>query len=164
MLVESERTMDDQLFRDVMARVPAPVTVITTTDDEGPHGTTVSAFTSLSLNPRLVMASMDNKSHILQRIRNTRKLGVNLLARGQGDIALRFARDEALRFAPEDWHLEHGLPRLDGIATWLEATLAYELPAGDHTILACEVVFAEMSEHPALVYSDRVFGSNVSAN
>lgn len=155
--------MEEQPFRDLMAHVPAPVTVITTHDADGPHGTTVSAFASLSLHPKLVMASLGNESRILQRIRATRRLGINLLAEGQGEIALRFARDEALRFVPNDWHLENNLPKLDDTAAWIEATLAYELPAGDHTILACEVHSAELYGPLALVYSNRVFGANGGA-
>lgn len=154
--------MDDQQFRDVMASVPAPVTVVTTCDDEGPHGTTVSAFSSLSLSPKLVMASLGNNSHLLSRIRNTGRVGINLLAVGQGDIALRFAKDESLRFVPEDWSLVNDLPRIDGAAGYIEATLAFELPAGDHTILACEVLSAELTGMDALVYSNRMFGANVA--
>ncbi len=154
--------MDDQTFRDLMAHVPAPVTVVTT-HDGAPHGTTVSAFASLSLSPKLVMVSMDNNSRILQRIRHVRRFGVNLLADGQGDVAMRFARDEALRFAPDDWRLDRELPRLDGTAAWIECVLAYELPAGDHTILAGEVQHAEMEGPLALVYSNRVFGANSAA-
>jgi flavin reductase (DIM6/NTAB) family NADH-FMN oxidoreductase RutF len=158
--------MEDQKFRDLMALVPAPVTVITTYDEDGPHGTTVSAFTSLSLNPKLVMVSMDNNSRILRRIRHTRHLGINLLGEGQGDLAMRFARDETLRFVPSDWRLEgeRQMPRLDDTAAWIEASLAYELPAGDHTILACEVIDAEMHGPLAIVYSNRVFGANGAAS
>lgn len=152
--------MEDQDFRDLMAHVPAPVTVITTHDEGTPSGTTVSAFTSLSLQPKLVMVSMDNASRILQRIRHTRRFGINLLADGQGDIAMRFARDETQRFLPNDWHLDNGLPRIDGTAAWIDCTLAYELPAGDHTILAGEVQDAEMNGPLALVYSNRAFGIN----
>lgn len=152
--------MDDQDFRDLMAHVPAPVTVITTHDLDTPSGTTVSAFASLSLSPKLVMVSMDNNSRILRRIRHTRRFGINLLAVGQDHIAMRFARDETQRFVPDDWHLENGLPRLDGTAAWFECLLSYELPAGDHTILAGEVQQAAIGEPLALVYSSRVFGTN----
>lgn len=157
--------MEDQKFRDLMAHVPAPVTVITTNDDDGPHGTTVSAFASLSLSPKLVMVSMDNNSRILKRIRHTRHLGINLLGENQGDVAMRFARDETLRFATNDWRLDgaNQMPRLDGTAAWIDCSLAYELPAGDHTILACEVLDAELHGPLGMVYSNRVFGTNSAA-
>ena len=155
--------MNDQTFVDLMAHVPAPVTVITTHDGL-PRGTTVSAFSSLSLRPRLVMVSMDNASSVLPRLRRVRRFGVNLLAEHHGDVAMRFAGDAALRFAADDWWLENGLPRLEGTAAWIECDLAYELPVGDHTILAGEVRHAEVERRRlALVYSDRVFGTNSAA-
>ena len=160
--VPSVGLLDDQTFRDLMAHVPAPVTVVTTRDDL-PRGTTVSAFASLSLSPKLVMVSMDNCSRVLQRIRQVRRFGVNLLAEQQEDVAMRFARDEALRFAPGDWWLDNGLPRLDRTAAWIECDLAYELPAGDHSILVGEVRNAEIERSRPLVYSDRAFGTNSAA-
>lgn len=152
--------MDDIAFRDLMAVVPAPVTVITTLEDGVPVGTTVSAFTSLSLSPRLILVSLDNRSDLLRQIRHTRRFGVNLLAEGQGELAMRFARTRDDRFGRVEWRLDDELPRLDGVAAWIVCGLAYELPAGDHTILAGEVSAAELGETPALVYSDRAFGGN----
>lgn len=152
--------MDDLEFRDLMAIVPSPVTVITTVEDGTPAGTTVSAFTSLSLDPRLVLVSLDNRSDLLRQIRHTRRFGVNLLAEGQGDLAMRFARSRADRFAETSWALDSGLPRLGDTAAWIVCELGYELPAGDHTILAGAVHDADRSGRPALVYSDRAFGTN----
>ncbi len=152
--------MDDTAFRDLMAVVPSPVTVITTVEEGLPAGTTVSAFTSLSLSPKLILVSLDNKSDLLRQIRHTRRFGVNLLAEGQGDLAMQFARSREDRFAGTRWRIESDLPRLDDVAAWIVCSLAYELPAGDHTILAGEVTDADLSERPALVYSARAFGTN----
>ena len=152
--------MEDSAFRDLMAAVPSPVTVITTTDGGVPAGATVSAFTSLSLSPKLVLVSLDNQSELLRRIRHTRRFGVNLLADGQGDVAMRFARSRDDRFSETSWDLQDGLPRLADVAAFIVCELAYELPAGDHTILAGLAIDATLSGVPALVYSDRVFGMN----
>jgi len=152
--------VDDADFRDAMAAVPAPVTVITTLEDGVPAGTTVSAFTSLSLHPKLILVSLDNQSDLLRQIRHTRRFGVNLLAAGQGDVAMRFARTREDRFASTPWRIDADLPMLTDTAAWLVCALAYELPAGDHTILAGAVEDASISGRPALVYSDRVFGTN----
>jgi hypothetical protein len=61
--------MHDQAFRDLMSAVCAPVTVVTTADEDGPHGTTVSAFASLSLRPPLVTVALDRRSGLLGRWR-----------------------------------------------------------------------------------------------
>ena len=91
--------MRDQAFRDLMAAVCAPVTVVTTVDEDGPHGTTVSAFASLSLHPPLVTVALDQHSALLARILATGRLGVNVLGSADDELALRFARggDRPLR-------------------------------------------------------------------
>src|ERR1700761_6429146 len=84
--------MRDQAFRDLMSAVCAPVTVVTTADEDGPHGTTVSAFASLSLTPPLVTVALDRRSGLLGRIIATGRLGVNVLGSADDEVALRFAR------------------------------------------------------------------------
>ncbi len=58
-------------FRDTLAGVPAPVTIVTTSSPEGPHGTTVSAFSSLSADPPLVLVALDRKSDLLNLLPQT---------------------------------------------------------------------------------------------
>ena len=102
-----------EAFKDAMAAVCAPVTVITTTWNGRPFGTTVSAFWSLSLQPPLVGLALANDSELLARLRSTRRLGVNLLADGQQEVALRFAgKGGDAKFAGVPWVLDDGLPRL----------------------------------------------------
>ena len=64
--------MLDQKFRDLMAGVCAPVSVVTTADIEGPHGATVSSLASLSLRPALVSIALDRQSALLSRILRSR--------------------------------------------------------------------------------------------
>ena len=84
--------MLEQEFRDLMTGVCAPVTVVTTADDDGPHGATVSSFASLSLSPALVTVALDRRSALLGRILGSRRFGVNVLASSDDDLALLFAR------------------------------------------------------------------------
>ena len=66
-------------FREVMAGVATPVTVVTAMSDGPPHGTTVSAFASLSMNPPMVLVSLDRGSELLSLIQESRRFGVNVL-------------------------------------------------------------------------------------
>ncbi|MEV0042458.1 flavin reductase family protein [Nocardia rhamnosiphila] len=75
-----------------MAAVCAPVTVVTTADDDGPHGATVSSLASLSLHPPLVSVALDLRSALLARIRNARRFGVNVLGFADDETALLFSR------------------------------------------------------------------------
>jgi flavin reductase (DIM6/NTAB) family NADH-FMN oxidoreductase RutF len=148
-------------FKDLMACVPAPVTVLTTAGLDGPGGTTVSAFMSLSLEPPMVLAALNNDSALLDHIRNTGFFGVNVLAHGQTDVALSFARKSEDRFAGVTWGLDHGLPRLAGTTGWIVCELAKAVPGGDHAILLGHVKHAaDCSNAAPMVYSHRLFGTN----
>jgi flavin reductase (DIM6/NTAB) family NADH-FMN oxidoreductase RutF len=151
-----------QEFRDLMAAVPSPVTVLTTWDD-GPAGTTVGAFMSLSMDPPLVLASLISSTTMLGRLQRAGRFGVNLLSAHQGHLARRFASRHGDRFAGVDWTLDNGLPRLDGTTAWIECTLESEAPGGDHTLVIGRIVSAQTSAADPMVYCRRAFGGHVAA-
>ncbi|MGW5638660.1 flavin reductase family protein [Streptomyces sp. NPDC003832] len=154
------RSVAPQTFRDMMAGVCAPVTVVTTMNDGSPSGATVSSFASLSLDPPLVTVAFDRGSRVLAQILEERRFGVNLLGHAQADLAMLFASRNADRFAQADWHLHEGLPRLDGAAGWLECDLHEAVEGGDHLLLLGHVVGASRAELPPLVYAYRTFGTH----
>jgi len=78
-------------FRAAMASVCTPVSVVTTLADGLPHGTTVSAFVSLSMQPPMVLVSLDLGSDLLALIRQTGRFGLNVLSSSQTGLALNFA-------------------------------------------------------------------------
>ncbi|MBK7819755.1 MAG: flavin reductase family protein [Tessaracoccus sp.] len=147
-------------FREAMARVSAPVTVITTWVDGAPSGTTVSAFASLSIAPPMVVFALDNRGGMIDRLRAAGRIGVNILAGDQAEIAQRFARrDLPDRFAGLAWQEDHGLPRFDGVAAWLRCEhLTFE-PGGDHTLVLGTVTEASSADRPSLAYQMRQFRS-----
>ncbi|MEV4138949.1 flavin reductase family protein [Dactylosporangium sp. NPDC049742] len=152
--------MRDQDFRDLMAGVCAPVTVVTTADGDGPHGATVSSFASLSLRPPLVTVALDRRSALLARIRGSRRFGVNVLRDTDDDLALLFARRDADRFGQADWHPSHGLPRLETAAAWAVCELSQVVEGGDHLLLVGLVTHAESSGLSPLIYGYRTFGTH----
>ena len=102
--------MLDQQFRDLMAGVCAPVTVITTIDADGPHGATVSSLASLSLRPALLSIALDHRSSLLARIVECGRFAVNVLASQQDEEAMLFATRGADRFAATEWNWPVGCP------------------------------------------------------
>lgn len=146
-----------QQFRDAMARVPAPVTVITTMDDEGnPQGTTVSAFASLSITPPMVIFALDNRGVMKDRIAASGRCGVNILSGDQAHTASVFARPGD-RFSGVDWKLTDGVPELDGVASFLCCDKLQFLPGGDHIIVLAEVASAHSYGDQSLSYHLRAF-------
>src|SRR5260370_3150827 len=107
-------------FREVMAGVATPVSVVTTIGTGQPFGTTVSAFASLSMTPPMIMVSLDHGSDLLQELRTSWAFGVNILASRQADLALTFARKGgAAKFKSISCDLHSGLPPLPRLEGWL---------------------------------------------
>jgi flavin reductase (DIM6/NTAB) family NADH-FMN oxidoreductase RutF len=109
-------------FKESMARMSSTVAVVTTMTHAGPHGMTVSAFMSLSVSPPMIVVSLDFASELLARIRVVSRFGVNVLSHDQADIARAFARKSSEKFAGVEWAPDRGLPRLDGVASWLSCS------------------------------------------
>jgi len=151
--------INEQAFRDLMTGVCAPVTIVTT-HDGAPHGATVSAFASLSLRPPMVTVALDRASGVLARILDKGRFGVNVLGRGQDDLALVFARRGAGKFDGVAWHHDHGLPRLTDAPSWLVCDLAQAVEGGDHLLLLGTVTHAHTTVAAPLVYGHRMFGTH----
>ncbi|KLO31357.1 flavin reductase [Mycolicibacter heraklionensis] len=152
--VERQRALE------LMAGVCTPVTIVTTSDDQGPHGATVSSFAGLSLEPPLVTVAFERRSSLLQRILGTGRFGVNLLGHGQDELAMLFARRDADRFAGTPWHYDAGLPRIDGSAGWAACDLYDTMPGGDHLLLVGLVTRTQHAQLPPLIYAHRTFGTH----
>ncbi|MFJ9368645.1 flavin reductase family protein [Nocardia sp. NPDC101769] len=152
--------MLEQHFRDLMAGVCAPVTVITAADEDGPHGATVSSLASLSLRPALISIALDRRSSLLTRIRTSGRFAVNVLASTQDDLAMLFATRGADRFSATEWSPEEGLPRLAGVAGWAACEVWQTVEAGDHLLLIGLVTRAASAQEAPLVYGYRTFGTH----
>ena len=91
-------------------------------------------------------------------VRQAGRLGVNILAGGQDDIALRFARSDLPdRFKNLDWRLDHDLPRIDGTVAWLRCEQMELVPGGDHTVVLAHVDEAAVTGSASLTYHLRSF-------
>lgn len=145
-------------FTETFSQVPTAVTVVTTMNGSGSaHGTTVSAFCSLSLDPPLLLVALDRSSDLLKLLRKTRRFGVNLLSADQEEVGINCAKKGADKFKAVSWTDEHGLPRIEGAAAWLECDVQRLLPGGDHVIVVGLVTACETGEAEPLVYHRRRF-------
>ncbi|WP_033288204.1 flavin reductase family protein [Amycolatopsis jejuensis] len=149
-------------FLDVMAAVPTPVSVVTAMDGTRPHGTTVSAFASLSLDPPMVLVALDRGSDLLKIVREQRRCGLNVLACAQSDLAKVFARKGAAKFTGVRWYSEDGLPRLDGVCGWLSCNVADLVDGGDHVVALGTVISAQVGNPAPLTYHAREFGTHIA--
>lgn len=147
-------------FRQLMASVCTPVSVATALDVDRPHGTTVSAFASLSMQPPMVLVSLDRGSDLLEIVRRTGRFGLNVLGADHAALALAFARKGEDKFADVEWQLHEQVPRIVGTAGWLACRATTFVDGGDHIVVLGDVLFAESIPGPPLTYHERAFGTH----
>jgi flavin reductase (DIM6/NTAB) family NADH-FMN oxidoreductase RutF len=157
-----EMPVPTHTFRDVMAGVCSPVAIVTTANQGRPHGSTVSAFASLSLEPPMVSVALGLQSRLLAHVLEVGKFGINLLAWSQADMARLFASATADRFEAAPWFSHDGIPRFHQIAGWLGCTLDQSIKIGDHVLLVGLVDNAEKADTAPLIYGERTYGTHSS--
>jgi flavin reductase ActVB len=130
--------VDAQTFRDAMALLAAPLTVVTTVDEVGrPWGFTASSVTSVSLDPPLVLVSVARTSSCYAAVTSGRDFVINVLGDEHRDVAARFAASGVDRFAGAGFATWPGtlLPYLPGANALLRCVTAGVVPAGDHDLV-----------------------------
>jgi flavin reductase len=144
-------------FRKAMSSFATGVTIVTVDSGDGVHGMTANAFTSVSLNPRLVLVCVDQRARTHSHLRAKRRFGINVLAENQHAISEHYARtsrhDALVDAAGARFdRTKHGTPVLHGALAYLECRLHSAQDAGDHTIFIAEVEDIVMREGRPLLY------------
>lgn len=156
--------IDRENFVELMSGVCAPVTVVTATAADGrPHGSTVSSFASLSLDPPLVSFALDRASGLLAHLKPGDRVGVNILGAHQQGLASTFARrprGPGLKFDGVTWTIRDGMPYLPGSAGWTAGRVERHVDGGDHVLLVVSVEEAESTSTAPLIYARRTFGTH----
>ena len=147
-------------YRHALRNVAASVAIVTAFDPDGePYGTTVSAFTPLSMEPALLLVSLDNASRLLTLVAPGSRLGVNVLAAGQADVGRRFADRTADRWHGLAWQTRAGAPALGERLAFIGVETEQLVPAGDHTLVIGAVREADWDPGEPLLYWQRGFGT-----
>jgi flavin reductase (DIM6/NTAB) family NADH-FMN oxidoreductase RutF len=135
------RVVDSGVLRDVLGHFASGVTVVTAVTDDGPIGFTCQSFSSLSLDPPLVVFAPSRTSRTWPRLREIGRFCINVLAEGQDDVSQNFARSAVDKFAGVPWTPSaHGSPVLDGVVAWIDGALTAEYDGGDHTLAVARVL------------------------
>ena len=149
--------LDKGSFRHAMSHFASGVTIMTTTVAGRMHGMTVSAFASQSLDPLLILVSVERSTTMHRLVMASRAFAINILdERGEGTA--RFFADNARLDGSEFQQGAYrlgvtGSPILEEATAYLEAALDATLEAGDHTIMVGRVVALEVVRDAApLIY------------
>lgn len=147
--------IDPDTFRATLGRFASGVTIVTARDGEGAdHGMTVSAFSSVSLQPPLVVACIAHDASMHDILQRHDRIGVNVLCSSQEHLSRRFAdQQETDRFDGIGYSRgESGVVLLDEALAHIEARVVARHEAGDHTVLIAEVEAAAPHDGRPLLY------------
>ena len=154
-------------YRKVLGRVPTAVCVITATTAAGPVGVTVGSFTSVSLDPPLVVFYCNLHSASAAAITAAGRFCVNVLAEDQQAQCAAFAGRTGDRFASCTWEAAaNGSPRLHGCLAWIECDVESSFPVGDHLAIVGRVRHLSAAggdRNPLVFYRGRLAQLNRAA-
>jgi len=147
-------SVDQSAFRAVLGRFATGVTVVTAIDRRGRDaGMTVSALSSVSLDPPLVLICIDHTASIYNTLSKATHFVVNILSEGQEALARRFAEKGANRFAGIGYERgDNGAAVLLETLGYLECEVVARHETGDHDVIVGEVEVAVSNEGKPLLY------------
>lgn len=156
--MDRENTVDAEGLRQVMRHWASGVAVVTAAYQGQRHGMTVSSFTSVSLEPPLVLVVLARESRTRSLVMAAQAFAVTVLGQEQQALSDRFAgRDPQVdRFADlQPFTLVTGAPLLPGGVAWLDCRVSRHLEAGTHTLFLGQVVAAQATDtfRPLLYYN-----------
>lgn len=151
--------MDPELLRRILRRFAAGVTVITSVNDAGaPVGMTATAFSSVSLDPPMVLVCVNATARTRHAIEGSTGYGVNILAEDQGAIARQFASQVADKFDGVAWRNgTTGVPLIEGALATLECRVVQAVEAGTHVVYIGSVLGGEDPGGDPLLYFDGAY-------
>lgn len=132
---------DQKALRQAFGSYMTGVTVVTSTASDGTHvGFTANSFTSVSMEPPLLLVCPGHNLSSIQTFRHCDHFAITVLAEGQEAVSNCFASSRDDRFSAVDWTLDHNnVPIISGAAAHFSCSVHHRLDAGDHMILIGEV-------------------------
>jgi steroid delta-isomerase-like uncharacterized protein len=153
-----EVAVGSDVLRSMHRKMVTGVTVVAVESGGEPRGLAVNAFSSVSLDPPLILVCVQKSSGTYSHLIAARHFSVNILAADQLEVARVFATKQPRKFDHIVWHRgDHGTPLIDGAAAAMEVELQDTLHAHTHTIFIGRVRRVTSSDTAALVYTDGGF-------
>lgn len=141
-------------FRRACGRFATGVAVASVVDERGAaHGLTVSSFTSVSLEPPLVLICLGHDVTIIEAFRRASHFGINILREQDRDLSQRFATKGLDKFNGISWRPGRtGVPLIDSALSAIECETHQRVQSGDHDILVGRVVATRVEDGAPLIY------------
>lgn len=153
----TQHGVEPSQFRQLLGRFATGVTVVTTRSATGgggdPVGMTASSVASVSLQPPLVLVSVDHRNDMHGALAAATHFVLNVLSAEQEALARRFAATEPDRFRGVSYHENaRGIAVLDGAVAHIECEKQSAVPGGDHTVFFGLVIGGDATDRRPLLY------------
>ena len=159
MMRDIDPTQDSRAFRDALGAFATGVTIVTVPSEKGPVGITASSFSSVSLDPPLVLWSPAKSSRRFDYFKAAPHYAIHVLDAHQQQVCNGFSRDMHA-FEGLDWSEDvNGVPRIDGCLARFDCTLEATHDAGDHVIIVGRVAGAAFRSGLPLLFQGGRFVS-----
>ena len=151
---EPEKAVSSDEFRRACGRFATGVTIASVMDENGTaHGLTVSSFTSVSLEPPLILICLGHEVTNIEAFRRASHYGISVLREQDRQLSTHFATKGHDRFNSVGWHRgTTGVPLIDCALAAFECEVHQRFTSGDHDILVGRVVETRVKEGPPLIY------------
>ncbi|MGV3723151.1 MAG: flavin reductase family protein [Actinomycetota bacterium] len=150
---------DSQTFKDIMSRWASGITVVTCGTDQGVHGMTASSFTSVSLDPPLILVCVDRRNLTHKLMLEGGVFGVHILGTEMQEISDRcagFLGEEGHWLRDVEYRTEAtGAPILAGALAWMDCSVTQTHEGGDHTIFVAEIQAGGAADGEPLLWFER---------
>lgn len=149
--------MDIQAYRQVLGQFATGITVIVTRSPQGFHGMTANSFTSVSLEPPMILVCIDQKAQTFQYLSRAAAFSISILEANQKDLSQVFANPQPSSDPFQSIAVQHtqaGIPYLSSGIAHLGCHVEASYPAGDHKIVVARVdeFGASHSREPLIFY------------
>ena len=152
--------MNTQALRNALGKFATGIAISTTVDKTGAlHGLTINSFSSVSLDPPLVLFCIDKKARVFPHFLHCHAFGISVLSEAQQHLSQLFASEVTEKFASvSTYSLQTGVPLLQDSLSTFDCELFQCYEGGDHLIFVGKVVEFESREGNPLLY----YGGNYS--
>ena len=151
--MSQKNPIDTSALRQCFGSFMTGVTVVTTKHGDEPIGFTANSFSSVSLDPPLLLICIDNNSDNFEAFTKGQHFGVNVLAHDQEELSNTFAKSVDDRFENVDWDESYiGNPMLNNCSAFFDCTLEATHEAGDHVIMIGRIKSCKDSGKDGLGY------------
>lgn len=157
----ADGSVNVQEYRRTLGAFMTGVTVVTTTDKAGrPRGMTMNSFTSVSLDPPLVLVCVDFRAASYEAFRESEGIGIHILSSDQQELAINFASKSPDKFVGiETVNGSGGAPIIPDVHAWIDCTTEQVIDAGDHAIILGRVRDYDAQDRRPLAFYQGKFNS-----